>query len=143
MVPGEAMVGLVAEPAQLVEQPGDLARDDAAGLQPAQQVDLLLVRHRVQPHPRGQLLRQELGELSQLQQAGVRVLGEVALGEHAEPPQLLVVRLQDAEIARPLGRRHGMQAARSAFGRNDGCERSSIGGLRGRSDMPQVVAMLP
>jgi hypothetical protein len=44
-------------------------------------------------------LGQQLGQLPQFQQAGVGVLGKVALGQLPQPKQLLVVCSQVREVA--------------------------------------------
>jgi hypothetical protein len=53
----------------------------------------------VQANPRRHELRQKLGELPQLEQRGVRVIGKVPLREHAQAQELCVVLLQVGEVA--------------------------------------------
>ena len=78
-------------------------------------------------------LRQKLGELAQLQQSCVWVIGEVALREHAEAHELAVVALEVREVgARALtaGPRH--PAAPTATRRSTAPDFGSfIAGLRG------------
>jgi hypothetical protein len=75
----QAVVGVVAGAPNLVEEVADLARDDALVLQAAQQVGLLLVWRGEQSDVGSDQLGQQLGQLPQLQPAGVGVFREVAL----------------------------------------------------------------
>jgi hypothetical protein len=53
----------------------------------------------VQADLRRHELRQQLGELPQLQECGIRVIGKVALRQHAQTQELRVVLLQTGEVA--------------------------------------------
>jgi len=57
--------------------------------------------------PGGDVLGEEFGELAELEERRVGVVGEVALGEEAEAHQLFVVRAEHGEVGR--GRVHGRQ----------------------------------
>lgn len=76
MVACEPVIRVVGGTSHLVEQVADFARDDALVLQAPQQIGLFLVWRREQTHVRRGKLRQQLGQLAQLQQAGVGILCE-------------------------------------------------------------------
>ena len=98
MVAAQAMVGIVACLANLSEQRPDFAWNDALVLQSPDQIDLHLVGRREDSHVRRRELREQFGQLSELQEAGVRIVGKVALGKHPEAHELLIVRLEMSEV---------------------------------------------
>jgi hypothetical protein len=99
MVAYDRVIRGVARAPNFAEELSYLAREDALILQAAKQVVLRFFARRVQADLRGHQLREELGELAQLQERGVRVVGEVALREHAEAHELFVVLLEVREVA--------------------------------------------
>ena len=102
-----AMHGLVAVPAQVVEELGGLWWNDAAGPQAGEQVELVPA---VRRGPAGLSatsaddLREAPAKLPQLDDAGVGVLGEVLLRECRQPREQRVVLGEEDEIRR--GDRH-------------------------------------
>lgn len=105
MVAGQRMVGGVPRSAHFAEQLRHLPREDALVLQAANQLLLRFFPRGEQADPGGDVLREEFGELAELQERRVGVVGEVALGEEAEAHQLFVVRAEHGEVGR--GRVHG------------------------------------
>jgi hypothetical protein len=98
MVPRQAVVGIVACLANLSKQRPNVAWNDALVLQSPDQIDLLLVGRREDSHVRRRELREQFRQLAELQKAGVRIVGKVALGEHPEAHELLIVRLEMSEV---------------------------------------------
>ncbi|ENO88345.1 hypothetical protein C665_02312 [Thauera aminoaromatica S2] len=82
MVATQAMVRVVTCLAHLGEQGPNFAWNDSLVLQSPEQVDLLLVRRRIDSHLRRCELREQLRQLAKLQEASVRVIRKIALGEH-------------------------------------------------------------
>jgi hypothetical protein len=64
VVPAEGVARLVARFAQGVEEVGDVAAHDAAGAEPAEEVDLVLLVGCVEARVRRGLLGEELAELT-------------------------------------------------------------------------------
>ena len=81
----------VAEAPQRVEHVGDLVLHDAALLELAQQVDLVLAPVGQQPHARGGVAGKGLGELAQGQQRQLGVEGDGLLAD-----------LSEAQVQRPV-----------------------------------------
>ena len=82
----QAMVGRVAADADLIEHLPDFFGQHAFTLQAADQLVLAFFGAGVKAGAGRQRLGQELGELAQLEQAGVGVFGKVALGQGAQAP---------------------------------------------------------
>src|SRR5262245_4296997 len=100
MVARHSMARGVASPSHFPEKLSDLARENALVLQAAQQVVLGLLRGLIQADLRCYELSEKLGELPQLEERGIRVVGKVPLREHAQTQELLVVLLQVSKVAR-------------------------------------------
>ena len=99
--------GVAAAP-DLVEELGDLARDQAAVTQPAQQVELGLGGRFVQADLGRDHLTKELRELAELDQRGVGILREVPLCQQPQAQELVIVFPEVSEVAaKRLGRGHG------------------------------------
>ena len=104
----QAMGRGVAAAPDLVEELGDLARDQAAVTQPAQQVELGLGGGFVQADLGRDHLTKELRELAELDQRGVGVLREVPLCQQPQAQELVIVFPEVGEVAaKRLGRGHG------------------------------------
>ena len=106
VVAAKTVIRVVARPADLREQRPDLSRNDALVLQTAKQVDLLFFGRCENPDVRRCELCEQFCQLTQLQKARIRIVCEVALGEHPEAHELLVVRLKMSEV-RCLAALHG------------------------------------
>jgi hypothetical protein len=81
-----------------VKQVGDLAGEEPVVPEASQEVGLVLRGGGVEARPGGGPLGEHLPELPELQEAGARVLGEVALGERAEVVQQPVMHHQEREV---------------------------------------------
>ena len=99
MIAHHGVAGGVAGAPHFTEELGDLARQNALILQAAQQIVLGLLGRLIQADLRRHELRQQLGELPQLEKRSVRVVGKVALRKHTQAQELLVVLLQVGEVA--------------------------------------------
>jgi len=95
------MGGVIAGDAQLVEEIARLARHGPLDFQAHEEFGEGLVGLGVEAHARGELLRQELRELAELDEGGVGVFLEVTLRERAEPYQLRVVCVQKVKVGPP------------------------------------------
>ena len=98
MVPCQSMVRVVACLAHLGKQPADFAWNDALVLQSPEQIDLHFSRRGEEPYVRGGELGEQFSQLAKLQEASVRVILKVALGEHPKTHELLVVRLEMSKV---------------------------------------------
>ncbi len=111
MITVEIVRGVVPGLAEDVEQVADLAGQHAAITQAAQQVGLLFLGGG--PHSKlgRRQLRQKFGELPGLDDGGVRILGEEALGQGTQSFELDIMPRQEPEIERtrqknsPVGRK--------------------------------------
>ena len=108
MIASQPMIGIVAGLPDLMKQRTHLARHDALILQAAQQIDLFLICRRKQADVGSDQLRHQFGQLTQFQQAGVGVVGEVALRQQTEAQELLVVQAELSEVAGPIAQCHGI-----------------------------------
>jgi hypothetical protein len=99
MVTRYGMAGGIAGAPYFAKELGNLARQNTLILQAAQQVVLGLLWRLIQTDLRRYELCQKLGELPQLEERGIRVIGKVALRKHAQTQELLVVLLQTGEVA--------------------------------------------
>lgn len=88
----------VARAPNFAEELSYLAGEDALVLQAAKEVVLRFFARRVQADLRGHQLREELGELAQLQQRSVRVVRKVALRKHAQTHELFVVHSEVCKV---------------------------------------------
>ena len=77
---------------------GDFAGEDALILEPTEEIELRFFGIRIEPDLRGHELREQLGELPELQKSGIGILGEIPLGEHAKADELVVMGLEMREI---------------------------------------------
>jgi hypothetical protein len=93
MVTRYGMAGDIAGAPHFVKELGDLSWENALVLQAAQQVVLGLLGRLVQADLCRHELRQKLGELPQLEERGIRVVGKVPLRQHAQAQELCVVLL--------------------------------------------------
>ena len=98
MIPGMGMCGLVPDDADLVEKVHRLRRHGPLGLEAAQQVGLRLVCRCEKSNTGRGFLREQFAELSELDEAGVRIVAEITLAERAQPDELRVVRRKETKI---------------------------------------------
>ena len=92
------MRGAITRDPELVEEVPDLARDDPFKIEAAKQVGLRLVGRSIETGLCGDELRQNLPELSKLDQARVRIVAEVALRQCAQAHQLGVMLPEEPKI---------------------------------------------
>lgn len=94
----QAMGRGVAAAPDLVEELGDLARNQSVVTQPPQQVELGLGGGFVQADLGRDHLTQELRELAELDQRGVGILREVPLCQQPQAQELVIVLPQVGEV---------------------------------------------
>jgi hypothetical protein len=92
------MAGGVPGSPDLPEELRDLGGQDALVLKPPNQIVLGLARRLIFADIGRDVLREQLGELSQLEERGVGVIREIAFRQHAETQELLVMRFELGEI---------------------------------------------
>jgi hypothetical protein len=93
------VVRIVSRDSHLGEKLVDLAGQDALVPQTSEQLKLPLVRPVKHPHETCDHLREQFRKLAKLKQAGIGVVREVSLGQHAHAKELLIVLLEMGEIA--------------------------------------------
>ena len=98
VIPDNGVIRGVSRASNLSEQLRNFARQDTLVLQSTNQVVLSLFARREQADLGCQELSEKLGELTQLQESGVRILREVPLGKHSQTNELLVVLLELREV---------------------------------------------
>jgi hypothetical protein len=107
MVARERVVGGVPRSSDLAEELVDFHGEDAVVAEPQEEFVLTILRAVEDADIGGDELGEELGELAELEKAGVRILGEIPFRQHAETQELLIVRLQMGEVAaEPRSGRH-------------------------------------
>lgn len=89
VVAGEGVVGRVAGAADLAEELMNVARD-ALIAEAGEEFVLTLIGLAKDADQAGGGLREEFGELAKFQKTGIRGVGKVALGQHADPQELFV-----------------------------------------------------
>ena len=100
----QCMIGVIARDPHLGEELIHLIRQDAVLTKSLKQVVLTFLLSRFDAHAGCEHHRQRLGQLAEFQQARIWVIGEVALSEHPQAQQLLIVLAQMGEIADQVGR---------------------------------------
>jgi hypothetical protein len=98
MIAGKIMAGGIPRATYLTKYLIHLSRQDAAIQQASQQLKLRFFRRNVKAGSGCEELCQGFCKLTYLEQAGIRVIGEVFFGEHAQTKQLLVVLAQHRKI---------------------------------------------
>jgi hypothetical protein len=109
-----------------MEQVADLARQEAAIPQAPEKFGLILVRRCVQTRVRRGPLCQSLAELAELDEAGARVVREVALGQRAQVIQQGVMSQKEPEVRRfRTSLRHASGSLRPSYTTCPGRTRAS------------------
>ena len=98
VVADDGVRGGIATPSHFTEELSDLARENALILEAAQEIELRFFAARIEANLCGHDLGEQLGELAELQEGGIWVLGEIALGEHTKADELVVVGCEMREI---------------------------------------------
>lgn len=88
----------VADDAELMKEVGGLVGHDPLELESAEEVGLGFFRRGQETGFRGGHLGQEFAELTQLDQAGIRIVLEVAFSQSAEAHELGVVYREEIKI---------------------------------------------
>src|SRR5689334_23274550 len=96
------MVRSVSGSAHFAEELGNVPREDSLILQSPKEIVLRLLARHIDPNLRRDQLSKQLSELPQLQQAGIRIIREIALREHPQAHELLVVGLEIREVCPKL-----------------------------------------
>jgi hypothetical protein len=99
VVAGEGVVRGIPGPSDLAEKLVDLVGENPVVAQPVEKIVLPFLRPFEDADVRSDHLGEDFAQLAELQQAGVRILREIPLGQHPETQQLLIVRLQMGEVA--------------------------------------------
>jgi len=98
VISDQRVAGGVACPPDFTEELGNLARKDTLILQSADKLILGLLRRHIGTDIRRDMLREQLGQLAQLEQRGIRVLREIPFREQPQAQELLVVLRELGEV---------------------------------------------
>ena len=98
VIADQRMAGGVACPPDFAKELGNLTRKDALVLQATNEIVLRLLRRNVLADMGRDLLREQLCQLAQLEQRGVRVLWEIPFREQTQAQELLVMLCELSEV---------------------------------------------